>query len=127
MWRLPLPAFVSVRGLQPEQIGLLPPAGTAVTPLINNEVHLSRMNLATAAGQIRSGRLKAYAVTTDQRLQAFPDVMTMAEAGFAGIGSNNWNGLFAQSRTPTAIIASSMRAFTHAVTSAEYEKPLQET
>ena len=44
-------------------------------------------------------------MTSDQRLAELPNVPTMAEAGFPGIGSLNWNGLFVPARTPKAVIA----------------------
>ena len=79
-------------------------AGTAVTTLINGEVHITWMNVATATPQVKAGRFKAYAVTTQQRLPDLPNVPTMAEAGFPGIGSNNWNGIFAPARTPRPVV-----------------------
>jgi tripartite-type tricarboxylate transporter receptor subunit TctC len=112
---LDLLAFMKAAGIQMVHIPSKGGAGTSVTSLISNEVQITWMNLATAVGQIKSGRLKAYAVTTDQRLPEFPNVPTMAEAGFPGIGSNNWNGVFAQTRTPPAIIAKLFAAFTQAV------------
>ncbi|MGZ8197995.1 MAG: tripartite tricarboxylate transporter substrate-binding protein, partial [Burkholderiales bacterium] len=42
---------------------------------------------------------------SEKRLAELPDVPTMAEAGFPGIGSLNWNGIFAPARTPQPIIA----------------------
>jgi tripartite-type tricarboxylate transporter receptor subunit TctC len=56
-------------------------------------------------GSVRAGQIKAYAVTAAHRLSDFPEVPTMAEAGFPGIGSLNWNGLFAPARAPKAIVA----------------------
>jgi tripartite-type tricarboxylate transporter receptor subunit TctC len=112
---LDLLAFMKAAGIQMVHIPSKGGAGTSVTSLISNEVQITWMNLATAVGQIRSGRLKAYAVTTDKRLPDFPNVPTMAEAGFAGIGSNNWNGLFGQVKLPKPIVAKLFTAFTQAV------------
>ena len=63
---------------------------------------------------MKAGQIKAYAVTAEKRLVDLPDVPTMAEAGFPGIGSLNWNGLFAPARTPRAIV---MKLHNAAVTS----------
>jgi tripartite-type tricarboxylate transporter receptor subunit TctC len=54
---------------------------------------------------VRAGQIRALAVTAEQRLAEMPDVPTMAQAGFPGIGSLNWNGVFAPVRTPRAIVA----------------------
>jgi tripartite-type tricarboxylate transporter receptor subunit TctC len=44
-------------------------------------------------------------VTSEKRLAEVPSVPTLAEAGFPGIGSLNWNGLFAPARTPQPVLA----------------------
>jgi tripartite-type tricarboxylate transporter receptor subunit TctC len=79
-------------------------AGETLTNLIRGDTHINISNVASNAGPVRSGQIKAYAVTQDKRLADFPAVPTMAEAGFAGIGSLNWNGLFAPVKTPRAVV-----------------------
>jgi tripartite-type tricarboxylate transporter receptor subunit TctC len=54
---------------------------------------------------VRAGQIKAYAVTSEARIPEMPNIPTMAEAGFPGIGSLNWNGLFAPVRTPKPVLA----------------------
>ena len=44
--------------------------------------------------------MKALATTSAERLPELPDVPTMAEAGYPGIGSENWNGFFFPAKTP---------------------------
>ncbi|MGH6691169.1 MAG: tripartite tricarboxylate transporter substrate-binding protein [Gammaproteobacteria bacterium] len=53
---------------------------------------------------MRAGQIKAYAVTSEKRLAEMPEVPTMAEAGYPGIGSLNWNGIFAPARTPKPVL-----------------------
>ncbi len=79
-------------------------AGETLTNLMRGETHINISNVASKAGPVRSGQIKAYAVTSDKRLADFTNVPTMAEAGFAGIGSLNWNGIFAPAKTPRAVI-----------------------
>ena len=79
-------------------------AGETLTNLIRGDAHINISNVASNAGPVRSGQIKAYAVTSDKRLADFATVPTMAEAGFAGIGSLNWNGVFAPVKTPRAVI-----------------------
>jgi len=101
---LDLLALLNATGMQMLHVPSKGGAGTAVSTLINGEVHITWMNVATATPQVKAGRFKAYAVTTEQRLPDLPNVPTMAEAGFPGIGSNNWNGIFAPARTPRLVI-----------------------
>ena len=75
-------------------------AGETLTAMLRGDIHITESNVASNIGAVRDGRIKAYAVTAEQRLADLPEVPTMAEAGFPGMGSLNWNGLFAPVRTP---------------------------
>ena len=71
---------------------------TGLLALLSGQVDFNFDNLATAAGNIKSGKLKALAVTSTRRASAMPDVPTVAEAG-ASVGLKNfdittWFGLF---------------------------------
>ena len=79
-------------------------AGTAVTPVLTGEIHFSFLTVSAVIPYIRSGKLKAYATTAAQRLPELPEVPTMAEAGFPGVGSVNWNGFFVHAKTPRPIV-----------------------
>ena len=80
-------------------------AGETLAAMLRGDIHITESNVASNIGAVKDGRIKAYAVTSEQRLADLPDVPTMAEAGFPGIGSLNWNGLFAPVKTPRAIVA----------------------
>lgn len=80
-------------------------AGETLTAMLRGDIHITESNVASNIGSVRAGQIRAYAVTSDRRLGDLPEVPTMAEAGFPGIGSLNWNGLFAPARTPKVIIA----------------------
>ncbi len=79
-------------------------AGETLTNLIRGDAHINISNVASNVGPVRSGQIKAYAVTTEKRLADFPNIPSMGEAGFAGIGSLNWNGIFAPVKTPRAVV-----------------------
>ncbi len=79
-------------------------AGDAVNMLVRNEIHLSWMSPTLAETHVNGGRLKAYAVTASQRVHYLPQTPTMSEAGFNGIGSDSWHGLFAPTGTPRNVI-----------------------
>jgi tripartite-type tricarboxylate transporter receptor subunit TctC len=79
-------------------------AGQAIPALISGEVQVAFFNLASLLPHIKSGRLKPLAAETAQRLPELPDLPTMAEQGFPGIGTNAWQGMFAPAATPKAVI-----------------------
>jgi tripartite-type tricarboxylate transporter receptor subunit TctC len=53
---------------------------------------------------VRAGSVKAYAVTSDARLEKAPEVSTFAESGLPALSYSDWYGLFAPKRTPRDII-----------------------
>src|SRR5690606_454195 len=61
-------------------------------------------NLPAAIAHIRSGKLRALAVTSPQRAQALPDVPTLDESGIKGYDVTSWWGLFAPAGTPAEIV-----------------------
>lgn len=75
-----------------------------VTEVIAGRVQLAITNVLTAGPLVRSGRLKALAVTALQRIPAFPGAPTVAESGLPGFELTNWHGLFAPSGTPQALV-----------------------
>src|SRR2546427_2473881 len=75
-------------------------AGQAIPAMIAGEVQVAFFNMASLLPHIRSGRLKALAAIPAQRLPELPNVPTLAEQGFPGIGTNAWQGMFAPAATP---------------------------
>jgi len=61
--------------------------------------------LVTSIPQVRSGRVRALAVTARARTAQLPDVPTMAEAGVSSFVVGSWFGVFAPARTPASIVA----------------------
>jgi len=80
-------------------------AGETLPALLRGDIHFTESNVASNIGAVRAGQIKAYAVTSEARLTDLPNVPTMAEAGYPGIGSLNWNGVFARAGTPKPVIA----------------------
>jgi tripartite-type tricarboxylate transporter receptor subunit TctC len=103
-------------GAAPAQLGLL--AG---------QTDFMFDNLASAAPQIRAGRLRAFAVTTRTRAASFPDLPTMGEAGGAslkGFDISTWFGVLAPAGTPAPIVDQLSAAMRAALTSAEIRERL---
>ena len=90
----------------------------AQVALLSGQVDFNLDNLATAAPNIRSGRLKALAVTTAQRSAALPDVPTLAET-YPGFEIDTWWGLVAPAATPPDVLQKLNKAFTDALASPE--------
>jgi tripartite-type tricarboxylate transporter receptor subunit TctC len=79
--------------------------GPAINDLIAGHANVSFQNLGAIAAQVKGGRLKALAVTSNKRVDALPDVPTMAEAGVAGLEVFSWQAAAAPRGLPAAIRA----------------------
>jgi len=80
-------------------------SGYALTALVAGETQAAFLSTTTVATQAKAGRIKALAVLSNKRFAAAPDIPSVAEAGYPGIESSVWFGLFAPAKTPAAIIA----------------------
>src|SRR5262252_8889108 len=96
--------FAKAAGIELTHIPYKGGAGQMLPALMSGEVQLSFINLASTIEQIRAGKIKAIATTMPTRLAELPNVPTMAEQGFPGIGTNAWQGLFAPAATPKPIL-----------------------
>jgi tripartite-type tricarboxylate transporter receptor subunit TctC len=96
--------------------------------LLAGQVDLNFDNLATAAANIRAGRLRAIAVTTSRRSGALPEVPTIAEAGrglgLADFDVNTWFGLFGPAGLAAEVTRRLNTAFVEALGSAEVKTRL---
>jgi tripartite-type tricarboxylate transporter receptor subunit TctC len=77
----------------------------SVTALLSNEVQLCFATISTALPHVKSGRLRALAVSSAKRATAAPDVPTIAEAGVPGYESRAWYGLVGPARMDKALVA----------------------
>jgi tripartite-type tricarboxylate transporter receptor subunit TctC len=73
---------------------------------------------------IRSGKLRALATTSPQRIAQLPDLPTMAESGFPGFVSTSWTGLLAPAHTPRAVIDRLNVQINEGVTSPDFKAAL---
>jgi tripartite-type tricarboxylate transporter receptor subunit TctC len=79
-------------------------AGPAVTDLIGGQVQVFTNNALPLTPFVKSGRMRALAISGEKRLISLPDVPTFAEAGVSGFSGNSWQGVMAPAKTPRAII-----------------------
>ena len=78
--------------------------GPAMNDLLGGKVDFMCDQTTNTTGQIKSGKIKVYAVTSKTRVPSLPDVPTAAEAGLPGFEVTVWHGLYAPKGTPKPII-----------------------
>ncbi len=78
--------------------------GPAMTDLLAGRVQVMFVNAATVTPHIKSGKLKALAVATDQQSALAPGVPTVAASGLPGYEASSKIGLFAPAHTPAAVV-----------------------
>lgn len=96
--------------------------------LLSGQVDLNFDNLASASANIKSGKLRAIALTTKTRSSALPELPTIADTG-AALGLKDfdvgtWFGLFGPAKLPADVLARLHKAFTDALASAELKSRL---
>lgn len=79
-------------------------AAPAVADLLAGRVHLMFDNLASALPNIRSGKLRALAVTTRHRTKSLPELPTLHESGLEGFDLTTWWGIMAPAQTPAPVV-----------------------
>jgi tripartite-type tricarboxylate transporter receptor subunit TctC len=78
--------------------------GPAMNDLIGGQVDLLCDQTTNTTGHIKGGKVKAYAVTTKQRVQSLPDLPTLDEQGLKGFEVSIWHGLYAPKNTPKPVV-----------------------
>lgn len=79
-------------------------AAPALTDLAGGQIQVVFTSMPSVAGHLRSGKMRALAVTSGTRAEAFKEIPTIAESGYAGFDVNPWFGLFATGGTPAAVV-----------------------
>ncbi len=99
-------AFELFKSLAGVRITHIPYKGTgpALVDVMAGQVHMIFGNVLSTMSSVKSGRLKALAVTTAQRSRVLPDLPTLVEAGVPGYENSTWFGFFAPAGTPAAVL-----------------------
>jgi tripartite-type tricarboxylate transporter receptor subunit TctC len=79
-------------------------AAQAMTDLLAGQLHMTIEGATTLLPHIASGKVKALAVMSPQRLPALPDVPTMMESGYSGFPPASWTGVLAPAGAPGSIV-----------------------
>jgi tripartite-type tricarboxylate transporter receptor subunit TctC len=96
--------FLKTAGIGMTHVPYKGGAGQMIPAIMGNEVQFMFINMASSLPHIRTGRIKPLAITTEKRRPELPNVPTTAEAGFPGMGTNAWNGLFAPAKIPGPLL-----------------------
>ncbi len=97
-------------------------AGPAVNGLIGGEVQLMIPSASAVAAHVKSGKLKALAVTTAQPSALFPSLPTVAASGVPGYEAVVMTGMFTSGKTPTAIVSRLNREVVRALNRADVKE-----
>jgi len=89
-------------------------AAGMVNDLVVGDAHIAFLNAATGAAMIRASKLKPVAVLAEQRLADYPDVPTLAEAGYPNVGTLHWQSMLAPAQTPKPVMETLFKAITEA-------------
>jgi tripartite-type tricarboxylate transporter receptor subunit TctC len=98
--------------------------GPAVTDTIGGQVQLLFVSMPAAWQHVKSGRLKAIAVTSAKRSVAAPDVPTILESGVPDFVVDSWYGALAPAKTPPAAVAKLQAAFAQALQNPQIREKL---
>jgi len=89
-------------------------AAGMLNDLVVGDAQVAFLNSASSASMIKAGKLKPLAVVAEQRVPGYPDVPTMAEAGFAGVGTLHWQSMLAPAQTPKPVLDTLFKAIIEA-------------
>lgn len=98
----------------------------ALTDLVGGHVELVGGSIASGKAFIDSGRVRALAVSSQERVSAYPDVPTIAELGYPGFNVVTWYGLFGPRDMPADVVEKINRATNKVLASADMKRVLAE-
>lgn len=102
--RLEMEQFMSLANIKLVHIPYKGGAGPAVIGLLGGETQVMFVTLSSAMSFVHAGRLKPLGITTTGRIDALPQVPTLAEAGYPQMVSSSWQGIFVPAGTPRPIV-----------------------
>ena len=104
----------------------IPYRGTApaVTDLVGGQIQVLFTGAPAVMGQIKSGQVRALAVSSPKRMDALPDLPTVADAGYKNFEADQWYGVVAPAGTPKDIVAKLNSQINQSLNSAELKTRL---
>ena len=101
-------------------------ASQGLTDVIGGQVHLYMSSVPTLIGHIKSGKLRALAVTSLQRVDDLPQVPTVAESGYKGFEAVTWFGVLGPAKLPPAVVVSLHSELNKSLNSPDLRKKLED-
>ena len=101
-------------------------SGPLATDLLGGQIAMSFDTVTPVLQHIKSGKLRALAVTTAKRSSALPEVQTLQEAGLKGFNIGTWFGVLAPAATPKEILARLNSEMVRVIKSPEFRKRMDE-
>ncbi|MBX9827547.1 MAG: tripartite tricarboxylate transporter substrate binding protein [Xanthobacteraceae bacterium] len=89
-------------------------AAGMINDLVVGDAQVAVINSASSAAMIKAGKLRPVAVIAEQRLKDYPDVPTLAEAGFPNVGTLHWQSMLAPAATPKPALDTMFKAIQEA-------------
>ncbi len=101
-------------------------ASQGLTDVMSGQVHLYSGTVPTLIGHIKSGKLRALAITSAKRGDDLPQVPTVAESGYKGFEAVTWFGLLGPAKMPAPLLASLSTELNKALNSPDLRKKLED-
>jgi len=98
--------------------------GPAMLDLVAGHVRIATMTFSSGAEQVRAGAIRALALTSESRLETFPDIPTFKEQGYDDMVATTWFALSGPARLPDTIVQSLNRATQQVLAQPEVRKRL---
>src|SRR5215813_7536887 len=89
-------------------------AAGMINDLVVGDAQVAFINAASTASMIKAGKLRPIAVLSETRLSEYPDIPTLAEAGYPGVGTLHWQSMLAPANTPKEVLATLFKAIVEA-------------
>ena len=115
--------FAEEAGIRLHEVSYAGKSGEALMAVMSGDVDLMVTLAAHAAPQISAGKLRALAVTTEQRMDTLPDVPTVTESGYPRTtGTATWGGIAVHSRTSPEVVEKLRAAIDRAISDEAFRK-----
>jgi tripartite-type tricarboxylate transporter receptor subunit TctC len=100
--------------------------GPALLDLVAGQIDLIVDQASNSLAQVKAGKIRAYAVTSDKRLAAAPDIPTVDESGLPGFHVELWSGVWVPKGTPKDVVAKLNAAIVEALADPAVRKRMEE-
>jgi tripartite-type tricarboxylate transporter receptor subunit TctC len=97
-------------------------AAGMINDLVVGDAQTSFLNAASSAAMIKAGKMRPIAVLAERRLADYPEVPTLAEVGYPGVGTLHWQSMLAPAHTPKEVLATIYKAIVEAAAAPQLQE-----